>query len=177
MYQGNKVRLRAPKESDLPQIVDYVNDYETYSSFTDSAPLPKTEEFQATWLKTANRQDMITFAIESLNQGEFLGTIQLRNIDLLTGRSDFSIILKSGTQGQGYGTDALNTLLGFAFRELNLHKISLVCYESNLAAQKLYEKCGFIFEGTLREEIYRQGKYENQRAYSILQREWREHED
>lgn len=172
MYHGKKVSLRELRPADLPYIMEYVNDYATYSPFTDAAPRPKTEAFQATWLEHSTREDLITFAITDLVTGEFLGTCQLRGINRSSHRSLFSIILRPSAQGKGYGSDALRTLLSFAFRELNLHKVTLMVYESNLGGQRLYEKVGFKYEGTLREEVYRQGKYENQYVYSILEREF-----
>ena len=72
MYHGKKVTLRALSPHDLTHIMDYVNDYETYSTFTDSPPSPKTEEFQAHWLKHSTREDMITFAIGDKTTDQFL---------------------------------------------------------------------------------------------------------
>jgi len=172
LYHGKKVTLRALSPDDLPHIMDYVNDYETYSTFTDSAPRPKTEEFQAHWLKHSTREDMITFAIADKTTDQFLGTIQLRSIDRVSSQSFFSIILHPQARGKGYGTDALRLLLAFAFEELNLHKITLTVYQSNEGGRRLYEKCGFQYEGTLRQQVYRQGHYDDQLVFSILKREY-----
>lgn len=172
MYHGKKAALRELRPDDLPFIMEYVNDYDTYSTFTDSAPLPKTEEFQRRWMQTATREDLITFAIADVKTDEFIGTIQLREINRASHRSLFSIILKPTARGRGYGTDALRALLRFAFAELNLHKVTLMVYEGNEGGKRLYEKCGFQYEGTLRQQVYRQGRYENQLVYSILEREF-----
>lgn len=175
MYTGKKVKLRELRPADLPLIMEYVNDYETYSSFTDSAPRPKTEAFQACWLEHANRDEILTFAVVHKDTDAFIGTIQLRDINRACHRSLFSIILHPSARGQGYGTDALRTLLGFAFRELNLNKITLTVYASNEGGRRLYEKCGFQYEGTLRAQVYRQGRYEDQHVYSLLAREYGGH--
>ena len=36
LYYGKKVKLRELRPQDLPDIMEYVNDYDTYSTFTDS---------------------------------------------------------------------------------------------------------------------------------------------
>jgi len=172
LYYGKNIKLRALRPEDLPYIMEYVNDFETYSSFTDSAPIPKTEAFQALWLAHSTREDLITFAIAEIMTDECVGTIQLRAIDRPSHHSLFSIILRPASRGKGYGTDALRTLLRFAFHELNLHKVTLTVYASNPGGQRLYEKCGFRLEGRLRQQVYRQGKYEDQLVYSILDREF-----
>lgn len=176
MYNGKKVILREVRPEDLPFIMEYVNDYDTYSSFTDSAPRPKTEAHQLDWLESCSREDLITFAISDIETDEFLGTCQLRGIQRASHRSLFSIILKPSAQGKGYGSDALRVLLRFAFDELNLHKVTLMVYKSNIGGQKLYEKVGFTYEGTLRQEVYRRGIYEDQLVYSILEREFGGHD-
>lgn len=173
LYFGEKTVLRELRSSDLPAIMEYVNDYATYSPFTDQAPRPKTEAFQRCWLENSTREDLLTFAIADRESGEFVGTIQLRDIQSFARRSLFSIILKPGAQGKGYGSDALRTLLGFAFNELNLHKITLMVYESNEGGRRLYEKVGFQYEGRLRQQVYRQGRYEDQLVYSLRQSEFR----
>lgn len=173
MYSGKNIILRRVRPSDLDEIMKYVNDYDVYSSFTDSVPLPKSEEYQLRWIENSVNKKIITFAIEEKNTGEFLGTCQLRGIDTVNAKAILSIIIgKSGAQGKGYGRDSVNTLLDFAFNELNLHKVSLYVYEDNIAAIKLYEKCGFKSEGRLKNEIYRRGGYCDQLAFSILRNEY-----
>ena len=43
---------------------------------------------------------------------------------------------------------------------------------SNLPSKKVIDKCGFTYEGTLREYFFRNGKYEDRMYHSILRREW-----
>jgi RimJ/RimL family protein N-acetyltransferase len=74
--------------------------------------------------------------------------------------------------GKGYGSDALNVLLRFAFRELNLHRVNLVTFEYNLRAVRAYEKLGFVHEGALRGALRRGGKRWNILFMGILRREW-----
>ena len=173
MYKGNKVILREMRSSDMDEVMKYVNDYGVYSSFTDSVPLPKTEEMQKKWLANSINPRIITFAVELIDTGEFIGTCQLRAIDMANGNAYLSIIIgKASVHGQGYGYDTVKTLLAFAFRELNLHKVSLAVYANNPGAIRLYEKAGFVREGTLKQEVYRQGRYCDQFCYSILSREF-----
>ena len=48
---------------------------------------------------------------------------------------------------QGFGTEALNSLIKFSFDELELEEINLSVYKQNIGALKAYEKSGFkIYE-------------------------------
>jgi RimJ/RimL family protein N-acetyltransferase len=59
----------------------------------------------------------------------------------------------------GYGTDAIVTLLRFGFGEMNLHRVTLHVFEFNERAIACYKKCGFQIEGTLRQHYYGEGRY------------------
>lgn len=50
-------------------------------------------------------------------------------------------------------------LTSFCFREMNLHKVKVSVFDFNAAAIRCYEKCGFVREGVLRGEIFRDGAY------------------
>lgn len=174
MYKGKKVRLRELRLSELDVITEYVNNYDVYSSFTDSAPKAKTYEFQKMWMEAqSGRSDIVSFAIADIETDKFIGTCQLRGIDMRNYVATLSIIIAGNNSGKGYGTDAVNQLLRFGFLELNLNRIQLEVYEDNKAAIALYEKCGFKKEGIKSSQIYRQGKYCTQIVYSILRKEYK----
>lgn len=58
--------------------------------------------------------------------------------------------------GQGIMTEAARAVLAYGFNTLGLSLISVVHYPSNLGSQRVIEKCGFLYEGTIRqvEKIY-----------------------
>jgi RimJ/RimL family protein N-acetyltransferase len=71
--------------------------------------------------------------------------------------------------GRGIGTHALRWTIAHAFEERNAHRISLDVVETNDRARRLYERCGFIHEGTQRDG-YRSddGHYGNLCSYGLL---------
>ena len=72
----------------------------------------------------------------------------------------------------GYGTDAVLTVLHFAFRQMNLNKVALGVFDFNERAMAVYRKCGFVEEGRLREDYFQDGRYWEQVRMSVLRREW-----
>ena len=84
----------------------------------------------------------------------------LRTLTILTVMRNCSSVLVKRPQIIGGGTDAVNTLVDFCFKHLNLHKIYLHVFESNKRAIRCYEKAGFHVEGNLLEHHFGQGKYE-----------------
>lgn len=75
-------------------------------------------------------------------------------------------------QGKGIGTYAVKEILNHAFNNLNLNRVQLGVLHYNEKALKLYEKCGFKFEGRRRQAIYKNGVFADLLIYSILKSEF-----
>jgi RimJ/RimL family protein N-acetyltransferase len=75
---------------------------------------------------------------------------------------------------KGYGTDVMNTLLRFAFTEINLRRVTLTVFEYNPRAIRSYEKAGFRHEGRKRQLLNREGKRWDELYMGILREEWME---
>ena len=60
----------------------------------------------------------------------------------------------------------------YAFRTLNLNRIWLHVFEFNERALRAYEKVGFVREGVLRQDVFREGRYWNTVVMGILRDEW-----
>jgi RimJ/RimL family protein N-acetyltransferase len=77
-----------------------------------------------------------------------------------------------GGQGKGYATDAIRTLVGFAFGSLNAHSVVGRVRADNDASRRVLEKAGFTEEGTRRESLYTDGDYRDVAVYGLLDREF-----
>lgn len=72
----------------------------------------------------------------------------------------------------GYGREALNLLLRFAFGEINLHRLTAIMPEYNLAALGLFKQLGFVEEVRRRQAIQRDGQRWDSIHLGLLSREW-----
>ncbi|WP_429375543.1 GNAT family N-acetyltransferase [Paenibacillus sp. DS2015] len=75
-------------------------------------------------------------------------------------------------QNKGFGTDAMNTLTSFIFNYIHINKIKLQVFSFNSNAIRSYEKCHFIKEGILRNEIFRFGSFHDIYLFGLLREEW-----
>jgi RimJ/RimL family protein N-acetyltransferase len=116
----------------------------------------------------------LRLAIETLD-GTLIGNCGLDAKDVVSRSASLGISIgEKQCWSQGYGTDAMLTLCGFGFSQMNLHRIELTVYPFNPRAIRCYEKCGFQHEGRLREAMYKHGAYHDLLKMSILSREYRE---
>jgi len=78
----------------------------------------------------------------------------------------------SANWGKGYGDEATRLALGFAFNELNLHRVQLTVFAYKPRAIHLYEKLGFQKGGIYREFLQRDGRRFDMYLYGLLRHEW-----
>lgn len=65
-------------------------------------------------------------------------------------------------------TDAVRSYVDYAFRELNLVKLTAHTFEFNVASARVLEKNGFKLEGRLRKHLLKDGKLIDARFYGLL---------
>lgn len=103
----------------------------------------------------------------------YLGQCNLVMIDQQSRRADLAIVLPKENHGKGYGGEAIRLLLRFAFDQMNLNRVCLKVAADNPRAIGLYERCGFVHEGRLRQDYYQDGQYKDVLVMAVLRDEWR----
>jgi RimJ/RimL family protein N-acetyltransferase len=115
------------------------------------------------------------FAIRTLDDNRLLGDVTLDVINWGARDSFVGIgIYNRADWGKGYGTDAMNIILRFAFTEVNLQRVTLTVFEYNPRAIRCYEKVGFQHEGQVRGALLRDGKRWDILYMGILRDDWME---
>ncbi|MFS1663549.1 GNAT family N-acetyltransferase [Streptococcus sp. zg-JUN1979] len=74
--------------------------------------------------------------------------------------------------GCGYVPEAAKKLIELGFKNLNLHKIELSCYDYNHQSRRVAEKLGFTLEARLRDRKDATGKRCDNLIYGLLRSEW-----
>jgi diamine N-acetyltransferase len=161
MLAGNRVMLREIEETDLDLIVKWRNDPEVLRHLFSYLPISSTSQRQ--WYQRYLADDrQQTFMIVLKDDGRPVGTISLSGIDHRDQKAELGIMIgENGQRGKGIGEEALKLLVGYAFTQMNLRKIKALAFADNVAAIRLYEKCGFRPEGTLKEEAYKDGRFKD----------------
>ncbi len=72
---------------------------------------------------------------------------------------DIGMSVRDDFQGKGVGSALLEAAVEFADNWLNLLRLELTVFVDNEPAIRLYKKCGFAIEGTLRRHSFRAGQY------------------
>lgn len=86
--------------------------------------------------------------------------------------SELSLVIHSGYQNQDFGLEAMKWVLGWGFREANLHRIGVSVLGWNRSAYDLYKAAGLREEGRKRESLFHEGRYWDEIFMGILAHEW-----
>lgn len=103
----------------------------------------------AWWVKLLRDRDRTVFAVMDDNR-RLIGDVSLEHIAWRSREAELRIAI--GDQvcwNQGYGTEACQEVLNFAFRQLNLELIYLRVDSRNTRAIRVYHKVGFKKIGLL----------------------------
>jgi ribosomal-protein-alanine N-acetyltransferase len=108
----------------------------------------------------------------------FAGEINLNNIvrgALQTGTVGYWI--DRAHAGNGYMSEALVVVAGFAFDRLDLHRLEVCIVPRNANSRRVVEKLGLRLEGTAERYLQIAGVWEDHRRYAITVEEWHERRD
>ncbi|MHB8376125.1 MAG: GNAT family N-acetyltransferase [Dehalococcoidia bacterium] len=174
MLEGELVNLRAPEMSDLERNARWVNDREVTRFLTLRYQMSMAAE--EAWLRELTAKPLsferVFFAIET-KDGRHIGNCNLFDVSPEDRKALAGIMLgERDCWSHGYGTDAMTTLLRFAFDEMNLNRVALSVYDYNERAHASYRKCGFVEEGRLRDDIFRDGRYHDVVRMAVLRDEF-----
>lgn len=145
MISGRKVVLRDKRLSDARSDYKWKKDPEL--AYLDAAPQLSGSFAQFLLNYTSDlhlsRPTGRQFAIET-PEGKHIGNCGFYDISHTRGEAELGIIIGDRDYwGKGYGSDAVNTLVDYIFRETKINRIYLKTLTDNFRAQRCFAKCGF----------------------------------
>ncbi|MFC3748197.1 GNAT family N-acetyltransferase [Paenibacillus sp. GCM10012306] len=168
MIVGELVNLRALNIKDSNQILEWVNNPELKYLIGTTYPVSEIEHEIWFQNKLTDKLNKI-FGIQEQSCNVLIGIIGLNNIDFINRNAELYVYIGDEKYwGKRLGSDAIETLVRFAFNELNLHRISLFVFSYNTRAIKAYQKVGFVTEGIMKESLFKSGKYYDKVLMAIL---------
>lgn len=170
MIPGRRVVLRPIEEEDLPLIARWQNHPEVWWYMDYERPFSLEDVRQD---EVRSRQDGYPFVITV--DGRAIGRIGLnrfRRRDRICAL--YLYIGEPPFWGKGYAQDALMALLGHAFDRLDLHQVELWTLSANDRVIRVYERCGFQHDATLRDRSFKDGRWMDHVVMSVNRDEFAE---
>ena len=163
--------LRPLAESDLPNIVRWINDPDVRQYIMNA--YPRTERFERDWYEKYSKPSDTDVVLVIEVGGKAIGTMGIHGIDFKSGTATTGALIgEKEYWGKGHGTDAKMALLDYAFNTLGLRKICsrVLAFNERSLAYSLH--CGYKIEGRLRKHALRHGVYYDEIVLGLFKEEW-----
>jgi ribosomal-protein-alanine N-acetyltransferase len=166
--------LRSLSEDDAADVFAYASDPEVarFVPWEAHRSLEDSRRFIAGTLERAARGEPDTWGIVERASGKVIGTIRMGHLHPVHARADIGYVIGRAYWNRGLTTEAVRAVLRFGFAELRLNRIFAVCHVDNRASERVMQKAGMRYEGTLRGVALVKGVFEDRKLYAILQSEW-----
>ena len=171
--RGTLVYLRPLEPDDAPAVHRWYEDTRIATSMGD-LPRSLARRRQRNEADIADQGGaFFLFLICRLEDDLPVGRTDLFHIDRQHGSAALGITIGDPAMwARGYGTDAVNALVDFAFGQLRLERVWLDTDAHNARAQAVYAKAGFVREGVLRHSFYQDGRWSDDVRLAMIREEW-----
>lgn len=160
ILQVDNLSFRKPCLNDVDDLMMVKNDSES-ALLLGGVHHHYTKEDIINWINFHNSQeDEAVFVIVDTDTGHVIGHAGIYKIDKRIRRAEYGILLGiKSARGKGWGTKITKAISDYGFNKLGLHKIKALVIKENLPSYHMFKKCGYVDEGILVDENFKNGRY------------------
>ena len=168
------VLRRFEYSDDVSMLRNWIADEKIQTMYSEPVYSTKEEvkELLDKYIGSYERPDYYRWAVIEKESGECIGQIAYFLVDSKNHFAEIEYCIGAEFQCKGYATEATQTVIAFGFDKINLHKVQICTKTINIPSRRVIEKCGFTYEGTLRDYFYMNGEYVGRHYFSILREEY-----
>ncbi len=172
---SERLVVRRFQDSDLAAFLAYRND-PAVSRYQDwvalSAPRAQAILQEQRRLEPGTHGPWFRFALALKSSGQLVGDCGLQVLLQDARQAQVSVSLAPVHQGAGLATEALTTLLDYAFINLDLHRVIAVVDGENAGPVRLFDRVGMRREGHFVKNVWFKGRWASEYLFALLQAEW-----
>ncbi len=170
----SRISFREIERQDIPTINAWRND-RSIVEWLGANFLFIAQEIDDGWYDSylRNRQEAVRLAILHPEADALVGCVNLTGIHRINRTAEYSIVIGDRRfWSRGVGEAATRRILEHAFADLNLNRVYLYVLAENDRAIRLYRKVGFRDEGTLKEAVFKGGRFHDMHLMAVCASEW-----
>jgi len=170
--KGEHIYLRALEPEDLEFIHEIENNEDIWEISNTQTPYSKYLIKQ--YLENAHKDifevKQLRLVISSYTN-EALGMIDLFDFDFKNSRAGIGVLVKDSiNRKKGFGKEALQLLINYSFKHLNLHQLYCNISEDNQASIKLFTSQGFNEIGLKKDWNFTNGNFKNEYLFQLIKK-------
>ena len=151
LLESNRIILRAVEPSDLDEIFKWENDTNIWQYGSTIAPYSKRQicEYIKNYSADIYKDMQLRLMITDNATSKTIGMIDLYDFNPFHSKAHIGILIAPEHARQGYGYEAVETLMKYASDFLGLHQLAVCIPSENTASINLFTKLGFRKAGVL----------------------------
>ena len=169
VLETERLVLRKVEAGDIEDIFRYTNDPVFYE--TMGRPSPFSAERTRAWVESFVDKPGIWVMVRKADD-MVIGDCGFCQVHEQAGRGEVSYALGQAYWNRGYATEAAKRVIQFGFEELGFNRIQAICNVANAASERVLQKAGLQYEGTLRHYIHHEGIPLDMKMYAVLKEDF-----
>ncbi len=171
---GERIYLRPLEVEDVTDEYLHWMNNAALAKFIPAMTFPGTRARVEEYVRReSGRPEVVFLAIIEKATNRHIGNIKLGPINWLDRRAEYGrLIGDMSVRSKGYGSEAVRLILGYAFDQLNLHKVYASCLASNAPAIRSNQKNGLEIEASFKEYRFVEGHFEDVVYMGITRQTW-----
>jgi diamine N-acetyltransferase len=170
--KGEHIYLRALEPEDLEFIHEIENNEDIWEISNTQTPYSKylIKQYLENAHKDVFEVKQLRLVISSYTN-EAIGMIDLFDFDFKNSRAGIGVLVKDSiNRKKGFGKEALQLLINYSFKHLNLHQLYCNISEDNQASIKLFTSQGFNEIGLKKDWNFTNGNFINEYLFQLIKK-------
>ena len=142
---GKQIELRAVEPEDLDALYRWENDSSLWIYGSTVSPFSRylLKQYIESYTADITRDKQLRLIIMRKESRQVIGAIDCFDYDITNRKAAIGLLIDPDHKRQGFGRDALETFIEYAFRFLHLHQLYVHIPVCNTASIALFRTCGF----------------------------------
>lgn len=173
VLKGTHIHLRALEPEDLDFLFTIENDTSFWEVSSTEAPYSKyiLEQYIANSHLDIYTAKQLRLVIANNNTDAAIGIIDLFDFSPKHQRAGIGILITEENQHKGYASEALELLIAYSFKTLNLHQLFANITSDNHKSLSLFKKHLFKEVGTKKDWIFSNNNFKDEILLQLINNE------
>jgi len=170
LLENENIKLRAVEPEDLDILYRWENNPDYWHAGELRAPHSKyvLKQYIFSAGKDIYESKQMRFMIDLKAQHQTVGTIDLFDFDAFNSRAGVGLLIDEPYRGNGLAEESLNLIKEFVFSYLKINQLYAHISARNSTSEKLFEKCGFVKTGILKQWISEENGFSDVMLYQVF---------
>lgn len=172
--ETKRLIMRKLCKDDVEDMFEYTSnqDVTKYLSWEAHTEISQARHYIESVISEYDSLYSYTWAIELKEIKKFIGIVRIFDVSYSNKRGELSYILNPNFQGKGFIMEAITSVIDLCFNKVELNRIQARCTTDNFSSERVMQKLGMKYEGTLKEYWINKGVPTDAKIYALSEKNY-----